>query len=347
MRLDELMGSLQAHEMNLNQGRREKDIALKIEATSPKELQQTEDIEEEGEIALLIKELCRYFRKIQEEDKAYDADHITTLSLPTDGDFEISGNKGFLMNYKECPIGHVTFGDGQKGQVVGKGTLMDRCVVYDEAGHCVLTGSRSSNNCYLLEKLEVCYNTSCNITEIWHHKLGHLNFRNLMKITEMKVVKGVPKLTKREGEIETFEAFKKLCMQLQNEKECQIGKIVKIRSDHGREFENTQFAEFSEETWDSGYEFSTPKTPQQNGVVERKNRTPEMISWESLTRKVMKDYSWDMETQGTSSEPNKLITVISESPDEELHEEQDVATPVITPTATMHNAQCFRCDNGL
>ncbi|XP_039146856.1 uncharacterized protein LOC120284120 [Dioscorea cayenensis subsp. rotundata] len=27
----------------------------------------------------------------------------------------MTGDKGFLMNYKECQIGHVTFGDGQKG----------------------------------------------------------------------------------------------------------------------------------------------------------------------------------------------------------------------------------------
>jgi hypothetical protein len=49
-------------------------------------------------------------------------------------------------------------------------------------------------------------------------------------------------------------------------------KIKKIRSDNGTEFKNSQIEGFLE---DEGikHEFSSPYTPQQNGVVERKNRT--------------------------------------------------------------------------
>jgi len=68
---------------------------------------------------------------------------------------------------------------------------------------------------------------------------------------------------------DTFDVFKDLCTQLQREKDCGI---VRIRSDHGTEFENARFDEYC-----SGegikHEFSSPITPQQNGVVERKNRT--------------------------------------------------------------------------
>ena len=46
--------------------------------------------------------------------------------------------------------------------------------------------------------------------------------------------------------------------------------IVKIRSDHGKEFENAKFDTFCNEHGIKK-EFSAPKTPQQNGVVERKN----------------------------------------------------------------------------
>jgi transposase InsO family protein len=49
-------------------------------------------------------------------------------------------------------------------------------------------------------------------------------------------------------------------------------RIKKIRSDDGTEFKNSQIEGFLE---DEGikHEFSSPYTPQQNGVVERKNRT--------------------------------------------------------------------------
>ncbi|MCH86050.1 retrovirus-related pol polyprotein from transposon tnt 1-94 [Trifolium medium] len=68
---------------------------------------------------------------------------------------------------------------------------------------------------------------------------------------------------------DTFEVFKDLCIQLQREKDLLI---VKIRSDHGREFENARFNEFCTSEGIK-HEFSSAITPQQNGVVERKNRT--------------------------------------------------------------------------
>jgi transposase InsO family protein len=49
-------------------------------------------------------------------------------------------------------------------------------------------------------------------------------------------------------------------------------RIKKIRSDNGTEFKNSQVEGFLEEEGIK-HEFSSPYTPQQNGVVERKNRT--------------------------------------------------------------------------
>jgi len=48
--------------------------------------------------------------------------------------------------------------------------------------------------------------------------------------------------------------------------------IVRIRSDHGTEFENPKFNEYC---FGEGikHEFSSPITPQQTRVVERKNKT--------------------------------------------------------------------------
>jgi hypothetical protein len=62
---------------------------------------------------------------------------------------------------------------------------------------------------------------------------------------------------------------KKFIRRVQNEFEL---KIKNIRSDSGSEFRNTQVEEFLDEERIK-HELSAPYTPQQNGIVERKNRT--------------------------------------------------------------------------
>ena len=49
-------------------------------------------------------------------------------------------------------------------------------------------------------------------------------------------------------------------------------KIKSIRSDHGVEFDSSEFEEFCEAHGIS-QNFSAPRTPHQNGVVEQKNRS--------------------------------------------------------------------------
>jgi transposase InsO family protein len=68
---------------------------------------------------------------------------------------------------------------------------------------------------------------------------------------------------------QTQETLKRFSRRAQNE----FGlRIKKIRSNNGTEFKNSQIEGFLEEEGIK-YEFSSPYTPQQNGVVERKNRT--------------------------------------------------------------------------
>ena len=69
---------------------------------------------------------------------------------------------------------------------------------------------------------------------------------------------------------DTFNSFRNLYINLKNEKNCNISKIVRIRSCHDKEFENIIFADFFNKHGIS-HEFSSPKTPQQNNIVKRKN----------------------------------------------------------------------------
>jgi transposase InsO family protein len=65
------------------------------------------------------------------------------------------------------------------------------------------------------------------------------------------------------------EIFKKFATRAQNEFDV---KIKRVRSDNGTEFKNTNIEEYLDEEG-IGHELSVPYTPQQNGIVERKNRT--------------------------------------------------------------------------
>jgi transposase InsO family protein len=72
-----------------------------------------------------------------------------------------------------------------------------------------------------------------------------------------------------ESQDEVFEHFRSLALRLNNEHpNC----LKVIRSDSGTEFRNASFDEFFLEH-EIDQQFSTPCVPQQNGVVERKNRT--------------------------------------------------------------------------
>jgi transposase InsO family protein len=63
--------------------------------------------------------------------------------------------------------------------------------------------------------------------------------------------------------------FTTLCTLDENEKSLTI---FKVKSDHGGEFENKDFEKLFEEN-NIYHDFSYPRTPQQNEVVERNNCT--------------------------------------------------------------------------
>nr|KYP49374.1 Retrovirus-related Pol polyprotein from transposon TNT 1-94 [Cajanus cajan] len=87
---------------------------------------------------------------------------------------------------------------------------------------------------------------------------------------------------------EAFNAFKKFSKLVQNEKNTNI---TSIRSDHGGEFQNVLFQKFCEEH-DIDHNFSAPRTPQQNGVVKRKNRSIEELARTMLNETKLPKYFW-------------------------------------------------------
>jgi len=85
---------------------------------------------------------------------------------------------------------------------------------------------------------------------------------------------------------DTFKVFNKLATAIQNKKDL---KIKTIRSDHGCELQNDTFNIFCEENGIL-HNFSVPRTLQQNGVIERKNRSLEELARTMLNENDLPKY---------------------------------------------------------
>ncbi|KAH9705040.1 hypothetical protein KPL70_011720 [Citrus sinensis] len=92
-------------------------------------------------------------------------------------------------------------------------------------------------------------------------------------------------LAKKDDAIDAFRIF---CKKVQNEKGYSI---TCIRSDHGGEFENHAFENFCND-FGIEHQFSSPRTPQQNGVVERKNRSIQEMARTMLNENALPKYFW-------------------------------------------------------
>ncbi|GJU77112.1 uncharacterized mitochondrial protein-like protein [Tanacetum coccineum] len=132
---------------------------------------------------------------------------------------------------------------------------------------------------------------------LWHRRLGHVNFKNINKLVKGNLVRGLPSktfkldhscLACRKGkqhrasckkieertvrepyEDETYDMLHDLIVGLENKLR---HKVKTIRCDHGTEFKNHLMNEFCAKKGIKR-EYSIARTPQQNGVAERKNRT--------------------------------------------------------------------------
>jgi len=99
-----------------------------------------------------------------------------------------------------------------------------------------------------------------------------------------------------------YDVFSNLCTLMQSEKEA---KILKIRSDHGCEFENEPFEAFCEKHGII-HEFSSPRTPQQNGVVDRKNRSLQEMARTMIHENNLAKHFWTEAVNTTCYVQNRI-----------------------------------------
>ncbi|GJS06054.1 ribonuclease H-like domain-containing protein [Tanacetum coccineum] len=99
-------------------------------------------------------------------------------------------------------------------------------------------------------------------SNMWHRRLGHINFKTMNKLVKGNLVRGLP--------LKIFENDH-LCVACQKGKQHKASFKI-IRCDYGTEFKNYDMNQFYG-IKGIKREFSNARTPQQNGVAKRKNRT--------------------------------------------------------------------------
>jgi hypothetical protein len=82
-----------------------------------------------------------------------------------------------------CDQGHKLLFDSEKCEIRKEGS-----------GKLVATARRTPNNIYVLNEIgrEKCFLGKENESWLWHRRMGHMNFDNLVKINRKEVVKEMP-----------------------------------------------------------------------------------------------------------------------------------------------------------
>ncbi|GJU25001.1 putative ribonuclease H-like domain-containing protein [Tanacetum coccineum] len=107
----------------------------------------------------------------------------------------------------------------------------------------------------------------------WHRRLMHINFKTINKLVKGNLVKGLPsKIFANDHSCVAYETsgiLKTFITEIENQLD---HKVKVIRSDNRTELKNSIMNQFCE-IKGIKREFSVARTPQQNDVAERKNRT--------------------------------------------------------------------------
>ncbi|GJR23543.1 retrovirus-related pol polyprotein from transposon TNT 1-94 [Tanacetum coccineum] len=171
------------------------------------------------------------------------------------------------------------------------------CYVRDTNGVKLIKGSRGSNLYTIsvedmMKSSPICLLSKASKNKSWlcHQRLNHLNFGTINDLARKDLVRGLPRLKfekdhlcsacqlgkskkhthKPKTENTNLEVLNTLYMDL-----CGpiLNKTVRyIHTDNGTEFVNKDMTDYYERA-DIFHQKSIPRTPQQNDIVERRNRT--------------------------------------------------------------------------
>ena len=146
-----------------------------------------------------------------------------------------TGDQFLFKVFESKKCGNVTFGDGSKSQIKGKGIISlpglpdianvlhvegmrvnllsisqicdqdfmvlfskRKCLVMDEFGKKLISGVCTPDNCYdLVPDTNIVCNSICLPNEsLWHQRMGHTSYKYLSIISKHESVLGIPKLSR-------------------------------------------------------------------------------------------------------------------------------------------------------
>ncbi|GJV36134.1 zf-CCHC domain-containing protein [Tanacetum coccineum] len=193
----------------------------------------------------------------------------------------VTGNRKLFSTYKAYNGSNIIFGSNLRGNIIGKGQICDN--------KCKVTFSKHDSEITKDGKV-----------------IGHANMHLIQSLASKELVRNLPKLKFDQHFCDAYKIRKQahashkaknivsttICLELLHMNlfipsairsyEGNLYTLVIVddysRTDHGREFDNkVQFGEFCNANGIT-HNFSAPRTPQSNGVVEKKIRTLQEMS---------------------------------------------------------------------
>ncbi|GJX52749.1 retrovirus-related pol polyprotein from transposon TNT 1-94 [Tanacetum coccineum] len=213
-----------------------------------------------------------------------------------------NGHFGVIMGYGDYVIGDsviskIYYVEGLRHNLFSVGQFCDSdlevafrkhtCFVRDLNGVDLIKGSRGTNlyTIYVEDMMRsspICLLSKAykNKSWLWHRRLNHLNFGTLNDLARKDLVRGLPRLKFENDHLFTWVKFLRskdetLAFVINLLKQLQVGlnKTVRfVRTDNGTEFVNKDLTDYYESVGIT-HEKTIPRTPQQNSVVKRRNRT--------------------------------------------------------------------------
>ncbi|GKD68365.1 putative ribonuclease H-like domain-containing protein, partial [Tanacetum coccineum] len=197
----------------------------------------------------------------------------------------MTGNIAYLSDFKEFDGGYVAFGGGAYGgRITGKGTLKTDNLDFEDLSdkNQILLKILRKDNMYSFDMKNIVPKESltCLIAEatldesmLWHRRLSHINFKNINKLVKDSLVRGLP--TKHFENKQTCVACLKGKQHRASCKSNILNPITKPLFMLHMDLFGPTFVSSLMHKKEKGIkrEYSVARTPQQNGVAKRRNRT--------------------------------------------------------------------------